>query len=341
MKIGFFGNGPWALRALEALARNSDYKIVFVVERFPENESRLAQLAVRLGIPALCPQNVNAPDVVEHIRALGADLHASMSYDQILRPPILDVPNRGTLNCHAGALPFYRGRNPLTWAIINGESEFGVTVHWVDSQIDTGDIVLQQRAPIAEADDFATLLRKAYDLCADTLVRAISLVFAGRDTRKPQAEIDSIGLYCCRRRPGDEQIAWGERSQFIHNFVRALVPPGPGARTWHDERAYAILKTELVPNARAYIGVAGEVVGRSTDDVLVKTGDSILRICSWAPIELDGQLGISSVPRVPRGVRLGQDIAQEIATLRSKVADLEHLITRLSRTVDKENRPIQ
>src|SRR5262249_39658318 len=155
----------------------------------------------------------------------------SMSYDQILRKDILALPPRGTLNCHAGALPFYRGRNPLTWAIINGEEEFGITVHWIDLGIDTGDIVRQIKVPIRAHDTFATLLAPAEELCADTLVKAIADVYEKKDQRIAQATIDPVGHYCSRRREGDEEIDWTSDSAGIERFIRALVPPGPGART--------------------------------------------------------------------------------------------------------------
>ncbi len=111
-------------------------------------DQKLIEMAKSHGIPLLCPASVNSDESLAEIGRFGADLHVSMSYDQILREQILSLPPRGTLNCHAGALPFYRGRNPLTWAIINGEAEFGVTVHWVDLGIDTGDIVRQVKTPI-------------------------------------------------------------------------------------------------------------------------------------------------------------------------------------------------
>src|SRR5258708_9850020 len=174
MRIGFFGDGPWAQRAFAQLINDSRYTIVFVTVRASRPEQKLVDLAAGHGIPVLHPTTVNSPDSLAEIAKFAADLHVSMSYDQILREKILSLPPRGTLNCHAGALPFYRGRNPLTWAIINGEAEFGVTVHWVDLGIDTGDIVRQVKTPIKPIDTYATLLASAEELCGSTLVRAIS-----------------------------------------------------------------------------------------------------------------------------------------------------------------------
>jgi methionyl-tRNA formyltransferase len=273
---------------------------------------------------------VNALEQVEAVRKLGAELHVSMSYDQILREPMLKVPRRGTLNCHAGALPFYRGRNPLTWALINGEPEFGVTVHWVDEGIDTGDIVLQVKSPIAVDDNYATLLRRAYIICADTLVEAVERVYQGRDTRTPQSSIDAVGLYCCRRREGDEEIDWNWKSQFIAKFVRALVPPGPGARTRAGDRVFAISAAELLPNSRAYVGIPGEVVDRGPEGILVKTEDTLLLVREWASVGPDGAIGKATIADIPRGTRLGRSLTDEVNRLRLQVAEMASLVATLS-----------
>lgn len=328
MKIGFFGDGPWAVRALEIFATRKDYQVVFVVTRSPSPDVALVDLAKRLAIPIMSPVKINDPDTIEALRAFGAELHVSMSYDQILRAPILAVPPRGTLNCHAGALPFYRGRNPLTWAIINGETEFGVTVHWVDTDIDTGDIVVQVMSPIGPQDDYASLLVRAHGLCADALVGAVDQVHSGRDRRIKQSDIDPVGLYCCRRRPGDEEIRWEWPSIQVTNFVRALVPPGPGARTSYNGREFAVLKAQPVDGARSYAGTPGEVVGRTEDAILVKTGDSLIHVYKWASVAADGSIGVPTMPDVPRGARFGRNSAEHLARLEARVGMLEAAIAK-------------
>jgi methionyl-tRNA formyltransferase len=323
MRIGYFGDGVWAQRALSRLVDDPRYTIAFVAVRASRTDAILVAIAEAKGIPVLRPERVNAPESIADIARFGAELHVSMSYDQILRDQLLAVPPRGTLNCHAGALPFYRGRNPLTWAIINGETDFGVTVHWVDRGIDTGDIVRQVKVPISATDTYATLLTVAESVCADTLVDAISDVYQGSDERVAQSSIDPVGLYCCRRREGDEEIDWSSDSALIDRFVRALVPPGPGARTLWKDQLYAVLALAKVAGARAYIGAPGEVIGRDGDGVLVKTGDSFVRITLWAPVAADGTVGESLVPDVPRGVRLGRDPRAELARIQARLAILE------------------
>lgn len=323
MRIGFFGDGVWAQRALTQLAADSRYTIAFVAVRASRPDQKLIEIAECQGIPTLCPISINSAESLDRIAAFAAELHVSMSYDQILREKILSLPSRGTLNCHAGALPFYRGRNPLTWAIINGETEFGITVHWVDLGIDTGDIVRQIKAPIGPADTYATLLVTAEQLCADVLVEAISDVYRGKDQRIVQASIDPVGVYCCRRRAGDEEIDWTWGTAQIERFIRALVPPGPGARTVCKDKHYAILDAELISGAKSYIGIPGEVVGRSDDGILVKSGDTLLRITRWAQVLADGLLSEAAVPDAPRGNRLGANLKAELARAEARIALLE------------------
>ena len=323
MRIGYFGDGVWAQHAFARLIDDPRYTIAFVAVRASRADATLVALAEAKNIPVLAPKAVNAPESLAEIAGYAAELHVSMSYDQILREKILALPPRGTLNCHAGALPFYRGRNPLTWALINGETEFGITVHWVDLGIDTGDIVRQIKVPISAIDTYATLLKTAETLCADTLVDAVSDVHGGTDKRIVQSTIDPVGLYCCRRREGDEEIDWAADSVSLERFVRALVPPGPGARTSWKDKSYAILAAELIPGARPYVGVPGEVIGRDSAGILVKTGDNFIRITRWAAIGTDGAVGTALVPDAARGTRLGRNLRAELARAEARLAILE------------------
>lgn len=323
MRIGFFGDGAWAQRALTQLLADSRYTIAFVAVRSSRPDQKLIELAESHRIPTFYPASINSAESLDKLAAFSAELHVSMSYDQILREKILSLPPRGTLNCHAGALPFYRGRNPLTWAIINGETDFGITVHWVDLGIDTGDIVRQIKVPIGPTDTYATLLVTAEKLCADVLVEAISDVYQGKDQRIVQASIDPVGMYCCRRREGDEEIDWTWGTVQIERFIRALVFPGPGARTTCKDKRYAILAAELKSGAKPYIGVPGEVVGRSADGILVKSGDTLIKITRWAQVLTDGSLSEAAVPDAPRGSRLGANLRAELARAEARIALLE------------------
>ena len=167
MKIGYFADGPWAHKAFDKIISDDSIEILFVMVRYDKQDPVLIELANKNNIPVELCENINSKNFVDKARLYQADLFVSMSFNQIFRKEMINLPRYGTINCHAGKLPFYRGRNILNWALINDEKEFGITVHYLDEGIDTGDIILQKVYPITDEDDYGTLLVRAYDGCAD------------------------------------------------------------------------------------------------------------------------------------------------------------------------------
>lgn len=325
LAIGYFGDGPWASRALEALAQVVGLQVRFIVPRYDTRDPELDRWAKKLGVPFLPIENVNDPMSIAELGAFACDLFVSMSFNQILRSPILQVPRLGFINCHAGRLPFYRGRNPLNWVLINGETEFGVTVHWVDQGIDTGDIILQKRCPIEPNDTYADLLERAHVVCADVLVDAVKGLQRGTAGRVDQASIHPVGTYFSRRRPGDEWINWSWPSQRVHDLVRAISSPGPGAVSELDGRPIIVESTALVTDAVPYIATDGEVVGRSTGGALVKTGDTIILVTG---VRCIGSKDVE-VPRWPIGTRLAGMAEARLSASEAKLALLEQRLDAL------------
>ena len=152
-------------------------------------------------------------------------------------------------------MPFYRGRNILNWALINDEREFGITVHYMDEGIDTGDIILQRKFSITDNDDYGTLLETAYVECAKILYDAIKLIQANELIPNPQSEIHPEGMYCGQRREGDEIINWNQTSREIFNFIRAICKPGPVARSFIADEEIKINKASIIENAPSYKGI--------------------------------------------------------------------------------------
>lgn len=301
--IGYFADGPWAHEALRRIGLDGRFAVRFFVLRHGHADPVLRAAAEQLGVPCHVVPNVNDAGFVDTIRAHGADLFVSMSFDQILRGPIREAAPLGFINCHAGALPFYRGRNILNWALINGEERVGVTVHFVDDGIDTGDIIRQDFIAVAPADDYGSLLAKAYDACAETLTAALGDFAEGRVSRVSQQSIHPVGFYCPRRVPGDEKLDWNWPSSRVVNFVRGIALPGPGARTRLGEREIAILRAETIPDAPAYLAIPGAVVGRGPRGIVVKTGDTTVLVTSIAKIGEDGSLDEAEQPKLVVGSR--------------------------------------
>lgn len=281
LKIGYFADGPWAHQSLIKLLNNPRIKIVFICARFNRPDEILRGIAHENSIDFLVIPDINAPEFYENIKGYACDLLVSMSFNQIFKSRILELPIQGVLNCHAGMLPFYRGRNILNWALINDEKFYGITVHYVDEGIDTGDIIYQKSLPISESDNYSTLLNTAYYECAEALSEAIKMILTGTVKRIRQMDIDPVGQYCTARKKGDENINWNQKSRNLFNFIRALCDPGPMARTFNLESEIKINKAEMVVGARPYIGIPGSVVGIDGDFFYVKTLDTCLRITEW------------------------------------------------------------
>lgn len=281
MKIGYFADGPWAHEAFKKIVSDKHIEIVFITVRYDNRDKTLLNLADKYNIPVEISENINSQEFINTVRNYGADLFVSMSFDQIFKSEMINLPKYKTINCHAGKLPFYRGRNVLNWVLINDEKEFGITVHYVDNGTDTGDIILQETYPITDEDDYKTLLERAYAGCADILYRAIKMIQDEEVKPVRQKDIDPIGIYCGRRQAGDEIIDWNQSSRDIFNFIRALCLPGPQAVSWIKGNKIAINKARMIQGAHVYKGIAGQIVGKTPDGALIKTGDTILEIVEY------------------------------------------------------------
>ena len=281
MRIGYFGDGPWAHEAFRKLVEDDSLEIKFVTVRFDSRDTELIALAKEYRIPVELSPNINSDEFLERIDKYKVDLFVSMSFNQIFRTRTIMYPPLRTINCHAGKLPYYRGRNILNWALINDEPEFGITVHYVDAGIDTGDIILQRRYPITDDDDYSTLLKTAYKGCADVLYEAIKQIQNGTVKRIKQDTIDPIGMYCGMRGPGDEIINWDSTSRVLFNFVRAICRPGPMATSQLNGYEIKINKIREIKGAREYIGKPGQIIGKTNQGFYVKTKDSFIEVLEY------------------------------------------------------------
>jgi methionyl-tRNA formyltransferase len=281
MKIGYFADGPWSHRSFEKLIQKKKLSISFVCARFDKNDEVLRTYARTHDIPFFSHKNINDQDFLKKDEVKSCDLFVSMSFNQIFRKSTFQLPPLGTINCHAGKLPYYRGRNILNWVLINDESEFGITVHYVDEGIDTGDIIKQATFQITDADDYSTLLEKAYSGCAELLSKTVDDFLTGDIRRTPQSNISKHGLYCSARTEGDEIINWNSSSREIFNFVRAITTPGPLARSFISGEEVKIKRTEFIGGAPRYKGIPGSILAKEGTSFLIKTKDSYIRLLDW------------------------------------------------------------
>lgn len=280
LRIGYFADGPWSHKALLKLLEEQYIKVLFICSRFDNQDKILRQLANENSIPFLSHQNINSQEFISIIKKFDCNLFVSMSFNQIFKKEILEIPIFKTINCHAGKLPYYRGRNILNWVLINDEKEFGITAHYVDEGIDTGDIIIQKIFSISDMDDYNSLLQISYDKCAEVLVDSLRVIQDDNFIPIKQNEIHPLGFYCTKRVEGDEIINWKQDSRDIFNFVRAICYPGPGAKTFLKGKPLIIQKVSLIEDAPKFRGVSGSVIGILEDGFYVKTLDSFIKVVS-------------------------------------------------------------
>jgi methionyl-tRNA formyltransferase len=284
LRIGYFGDGKWSHKALDLLLSDTKIEICFICCRYKQPDRILWQKGKENKIDVFTSANINSPEFLEKLKRYEVDLFVSMSFDQVFRRDLYTMPKLRTINCHAGRLPDYKGRNVLNWVLINDEDNFGITVHYIDDNVDTGDIICQGVYPITDQDDYGTLLEKAYAECPKILYRAISKIMKGEVTVKRQDDIRRYPILCSRRMVGDERIDWKQSSREIFNFVRALTRPGPCAKGYINGECVEIIKVEYLPIAPKYKGIPGSILQNDGVSFTVKTMDSYVKVCEWNSI---------------------------------------------------------
>tara|TARA_B100000035_G_scaffold187309_1_gene159826 strand:+ start:775 stop:1725 length:951 start_codon:yes stop_codon:yes gene_type:complete len=273
-KVGFFGRDKWGVEVLNEINRSKNLEIVFVVtnsygDKLIENYCKQKKLKV------FFPQNVNQSSFIRKLKKFNADIFISMSYQQIFKKRILNVPPKGIVNCHAGDLPNYRGRNVLNWVLINNEKFFAITIHQVDENIDTGKIILKKKVRINQKDNYLDLIKKTENLCPKLYIKAINDYINGNIKLKDQSKFSKKSTYFRKRIEGDEYINWNWKSEEIYNFTRALVKPGPFARTKFKNRIYGINFVKPIKNSSNYN--PGTII-KNSNGLTIKTGDNAVKI---------------------------------------------------------------
>ena len=282
ISVGYFADGPWSHEALKRITLDETIKIKFICARDDMPDEILKSAALKLGIDFFTNPRINSDDFYDQVSGYECDLFVSMSFNQIFKSKLINLPPLKIINCHAGKLPFYRGRNVLNWVLINDEREFGITVHYVDEGIDTGDIILQRTFKIDDEDDYSTILLRAYKECSVILYDSIKLVQSDSVEIIRQRDLHPLGFYCTARVEGDEKLDWHQSSRTVFNFVRSICDPGPQARSFHNGQEMKINKVELIPNAIIYRGIPGCVIGIESEGFLVKTSDSFVKVTQWS-----------------------------------------------------------
>ena len=312
MRVIFMGTPEFAVPTLAGLL-NSEYTVVGVVTQPDRPRGRgkmvspspIKELALTYQVPILQPEKMKQPEFLSALEAWKADVMVVAAFGRILPKIILDLPPRGCLNVHSSLLPKYRGAAPIQWALINGETETGITTMLMDEGMDTGPILLQETVSIDPEDTAKELSERLAKVGGGLLVKTLRLWEKQQIT--PRGQDDSAATMAPMLRKEDGLISWEQPASVIHNKIRGL-SPWPGGYTFCQKDRLTVWKafsqmenTETISDA-----VPGTIVNLEKDEFVVKTGEGLLVI---RELQMAGRkrLGVNqflSGYRLERGMRL-------------------------------------
>lgn len=279
MKIVFMGTPQFAVPSLKALLDNG-YEIAAAVTQpdrksgrgYKITESPVKLLAEKNNIPVLQFEKIKSPEGVEALKKISPEVIITAAFGQILSKAILDIPPLGCLNVHASLLPEYRGAAPIQWAIINGETETGVTIMYMDEKLDTGDIVSSVQVQIGEKMTGGELYDELSMLGAGLLIEALKEIEKGKAKRIKQDDTKASYFPPLSKELG--KIDWNKPASEIYNLVRAL-DPVMGTYSSMSGEVYKIWSVIPMEGNSA----PGKIVkADAKDGLIVGTGSGLLRI---------------------------------------------------------------
>jgi methionyl-tRNA formyltransferase len=290
MTIVFMGTAELSCPSLEKLARDPRCRVVAVVTQPDKPKGRdlklqpspVKLLAQKLDLPLRQPAKAREEKFISELRDLKPDLIVVVAYGQILPQAILDLPKFGCINLHTSLLPKYRGASPIQSALLNGESETGVTIMKMDAGLDTGPILSQRATSILPEDDSQTLHDRLAQLGADLLLETIPDFLAGKISPRPQPA-EGAG-YAAKIKKEDGKIDWKQPAEKILDRLRAFTP-WPGAFTFLQTEPKPLLlkiwKAEIIGRS----GPPGDVLQADKNGIIVACGENALRI---SQLQLEG-----------------------------------------------------
>ncbi|NLS76697.1 MAG: methionyl-tRNA formyltransferase [Chloroflexi bacterium] len=280
MRIVYFTYfGRIGSRVLEWMLANTNDEFLGVVSRPGEQGTAILDVAFKHYLPLYQPQvNVNDPVFLDLLRKLDPDIFISMYFGRLFGPEMLAIPKVGCLNMHPSLLPKYRGQGPSTWPIVNGETETGQTVHWLNEGIDAGDIIAQRAIPIAPDDTSRTLGKKLEDLGVELFTETWPLIASGKAPRIVQD--DSQATYSVAPRREHSRIRWSMTAVQIHNMCRAFIDGGGAWARVGGKRLFIHKAQPYTGSLRVEGARPGQVLAILGLGVLVQAADGPVLLTS-------------------------------------------------------------
>lgn len=301
MRIVYLGTPEFAVAPLRTLLENG-YQVVGVVTapdkpggRMGVQVSAVKKFALEHGLPVLQPEKLKNPDFLEQLRAWKADLQIVVAF-RMLPEVVWNMPTMGTMNLHGSLLPKYRGAAPINWAVINGEQETGLTTFLLKHEIDTGDLLFQQRIPIGENETAGELHDRMMEAGAALVLKSVQALENKSVVPFPQEE--TAATHAPKIFTETCKIDFHKPLQTVHNFVRGL-SPYPGAWTELDGKTLKILRAQKVNDVPSV--PPGTFISDGKNHLRVSTPDGFLDILE---LQMEGKKRMG-VKEFLNGYRLG------------------------------------
>jgi methionyl-tRNA formyltransferase len=307
MKALVMGYHTMGCLGFDALRRNGfEIPAVFTHHDDPSEEiwwDSLAERAQSAGVPVHYPESMKAPAMRDLVAFYEPDFIFSFYFRFMIPPEILSLARLGALNLHGSLLPKYRGRAPVNWVLVNGETETGVSLHYMVAKPDAGDLVDQEPVAIAFEETPLTLYRKLEEAAVKVLDRSLPLLMQGHAPSRP---LDlTQGTYYGGRRPEDGLLNWQWPALKLFYLIRGVTHPYPGAFTYFRGRKLFVWWGR--PEGNSAGSPAGTVMIATAEGLVVSTGEGALRItqCQFeGEPEYDGYT-LSTLHGILPGARLG------------------------------------
>jgi methionyl-tRNA formyltransferase len=295
MRIVFMGTPDFAIPSLKILL-NSKHEIAAVVSAPDKERGRgkhvtptpVKSFAVENNLDVLAPVFLKDEKFIQSLKELNPDLCVVVAF-RILPKEVYSIPKFGSFNLHGSLLPKYRGAAPIQWSLINGDKETGVTTFFLEEKVDTGTIIMQEKVPIDDEDDFGSLHDKMMITGADTVLKTVDLIEKGEV--RPALQNDQCATPAPKITKELCRINWNQNASGIHNLVRGL-SPFPGAFFELKGKTYKIFKTKILDDLPA--DAAGKfaqyspsaetssalppLLLESKRDIIIKTENNYLQI---------------------------------------------------------------
>lgn len=296
MKIVYMGTPDFAVAPLEAII-NAGHEVVLAVTQPDKQKGRgkevqmtpVKECALRHGIPVFQPVKIKEESALRELAGYPADIFVVAAFGQLLSEEILSMPKFGCVNIHASLLPAYRGAAPIQWAIINGETESGVTVMQMEKGLDTGGMYCKIKVPIDKKETGASLHDKLMAAGAELIVKALPGIESGE--LKPEKQDDSLSCYAPRLDKAMGLIDWEKDAASIERLIRGL-NSWPSAYTYYRGKTLKIWEADVAEESRSGESMAkpGTVVEVGKDFFDIAAGRGLLRVHC---VQLEGKKRMS------------------------------------------------